>query len=394
MARIYKEGWLRAYDKYIVKQESPSIFHFWVSCAIVGAAMRRNVYIDRGAYKVFPNNYIFLIAKSGGCKKSAAMDLGMNFIHQLKDAHVICGKMTTEGLTDEMDRATIDPMGVVKPDGSILIQADELSYLFGKSAYVTDLVTFLTAAYTGKARLDFLTRGRGLVQVRNPCPSILAGSTPEQLGEIFPSMTLASGFMARVLLIYAERGSRVPKPIIDHDMEDGLVKDLHEIGRLCGEMVLDDDADEMFDDWYMSLENINVSKDIETFYERKHDHVLKTAMILSAAESNEMRITKKHLEQALTAIDMIEADISNAVSYIGSTQQANTMDFMEGIIRSVYPESLSHSTLMRRIYKRLTYGAQEFREIMEFLIDQERVKEDVTSRGIFYTAIIRKGKKK
>jgi len=393
MSRNYKEGWLRAYtDKYIIRQESPPIFHFWVGMTVIAAALRRNVFIDKGFYEVYPNQYVFLIAGSAGCMKSASMSIGMKFIHEIRDVHSICGKMTTEGLTDEMQHVCVDANNVVKPDGSILLQADELSYLFGKSSYVTDLLSFLTAAYTGEARLDFLTRGRGLVQVRNPCPSILAGCTPEQMGEIFPSMTLASGFMGRVILVYGRKGVRVPSPLKDREMEEPLLEDLQEISELQGEMTLTDEANELFDSWYMELGKYEPTKDVESFFNRKHVHVLKAAMALSVSESNKLIITETHLKQAITLIDMIEADIPHALGSIGATQQANALDFLEGIIRSVYPQSLSHSVLLRRIYRRLTYGAQEFEEMISLLKEQDKIVEGATTKGKFYTAVMKRKK--
>jgi len=160
-------------------------------------------------------------------------------------------------------------------------------------------------------------------------------------------------------------------------------------------MVIEKDADEAFDRWYMDLDNYTPSKDLETFYERKHDHVLTTAMILSAAESDEMIITLNHLEQALAAVQHVEDNISAAVSHIGATHQANTADFMEAMIRSVYPESMSHSVLLRRMYKRLSYGASEFKELVGMLEDQGKIKPTESVKGTVYTAIIhKKGRKK
>ena len=83
----------------------------------------------------------------------------------------------------------------------------------------SDLLDFLTSAYTSKARLDFLTRNKGFKTVRNPCPSLMAACTLAQLGDIFPSITLVSGFMARTLLIYGVRTKRVAKPILDETLE-------------------------------------------------------------------------------------------------------------------------------------------------------------------------------
>jgi len=377
------ESWLPAYRRYIIKQESPDIFHFWIAMAIVAASLKRNVFVDRDAYKVYPNQYIFLVAKSGMCKKSAAMDIGLDLIQKIEEITVIHGRATVEGLIDLMNKAAPDPNGVIKPDGSVLIHADELSYLFGKASYITDLITFFTAAYTSKARLDFLTRGKGLAKVRNPCPTILAGTTPEQMGDIFPSLVLSSGFMARILLVWGSDVRRVAKPALDHRMEDALVHDLGCISQLCGEVKMTDEAEEYFDPWYEALPRPEVPELI-AFYQRKHDHVLKTAICISVAESDNLIITLDHLNSAIAAIEYVESQIPEAIASIGATAQSTISDHILAIVRLAAPHGVSHSEILRKIYKRLTYGAQEFQQIIDSLKQAEKISESANKKGIFY----------
>jgi len=378
------ESWLSAYRHYIIKQESPDIFHFWIAMSVVAASLKRNVFVDRDAYQIYPNQYIFLVAKSGLCKKSVAMETGLNLIQKIEDITVVHGRATVEGLIDLMNKAAPDPSGLIKPDGSLLVHADELAYLFGKASYITDLITFFTAAYSSKTRMDFLTRNKGLAKVRNPCPSILAGTTPEQMGDIFPSLVLASGFMARVLLVWGSNVERVAKPALRREMEDALIHDLGCISQLCGEIKLTEEADDYFDSWYEALKPPEVPELI-AFYQRKHDHALKAAICISVAESDEMKITLDHLNAAISAIEYVEARIPDAIASIGATIQSTIGDQIVNIIRSKAPSSISHSAVLRRIYKRLNYGAQEFQQIIESLKQAEKIKEVASERGIFYT---------
>lgn len=382
--RKLQKSWLESYRDYIVKQESPDIFHFWVGMTLIATTLKRNIFVDRGAYQVFPNLYVFLVAKSGLCRKSAAMDIGVGLIDHIQNLDIVHGRMSVEGLIDAMNKATLSPDGKIKPDGSILIHADELSYMLGKASYITDLLSFLTAAYTGKAKLDFLTRGKGLCKVRNPCPTILAGTTPEQMGEIFPSMTLMSGFMARVLLVFGERGSRIPKPRLDRSMEDLLIHDLGCMGELHGPLVLTKEADAMFDTWYENLKPPKYSE-LSSFYERIHDHVLKTAMLLSISESDELLVHERHLTSALSAISHVEEKIPTAIAHVGATEQSNTADMVVSIITSITPEPMSRSVLLRRVYRRLSGGAPEFQTIIDGLKESQRIYEQANNRGIFYS---------
>lgn len=382
--RQLNESWLTAYRRYIVKQESPDIFHFWVGMQMISAALKRNIYIDRDAYKVYPNQYVFLVADSGLCKKSTAMEIGLDLVKKIEGIDVVHGRMSVEGLIDYMDKASIGANGKVRPDGSVLIHADELAYLFGKASYITDLVTFFTAAYTSKAQLDFLTRNKGFCKVRNPCPSIITGTTPEQIGDIFPSLTLVSGFMARVLMIYGEAGARVAKPKLNRDLEDILIHDLGCISEMFGEIKLTEEVDQAFDTWYESMASPPVPE-LSSFYERKHDHVLKASLVISVAESDKMIIDMSHFTKAINVIEYIEKRIPRAISYIGSTVQGSIIDLMLGIIRTTHPRPMSRSVLLRRIYRRLTGGAKEFQEIIDNLIEQEKIDYEASPQGIFYT---------
>ncbi|HDY89369.1 MAG TPA: DUF3987 domain-containing protein [bacterium] len=385
------ESWLSAYRHYIIKQESPDIFHFWIAMSMVAASLKRNVFVDRNAYQVYPNQYIFLVAESALCKKSAAMDIGIDLIQKIEDITVVHGRATVEGLIDLMNKAAPDPTGTIKPDGSILVHADELAYLFGKASYITDLITFFTAAYTSRARLDFLTRKTKLVKVRNPCPSILAGTTPGQMGDIFPSLTLSSGFMGRVLLIWGSSVKRVAEPALRREMEDALIHDLGCISQLCGEIKMTEEAKTYFNSWYEALKPPDM-QELLPFFQRKHDHALKAAICISVAESDKMVITLDHLNAAISAIEYVEARIPDAIASIGATIQSTIGDQIVNIIRSKAPSSISHSMVLRRIYKRLNYGAQEFQQIIESLKQAEKIKEVASERGIFYTLWSKKGK--
>ena len=366
--------WLSTYqNEYIIKQESPPHYHFWVGAQLISTALRRNVHISRGAYDIFPNQFVILVSDSGRCRKSAAMGLGMDLISRLDDLNIINGRATVEGLLDSLSKKTNVNLTTQKavPDGSCLIYADELSYLFGKSSYITDLISFLTAAYTGKAKLDFLTRNKGMAQVRNPCPGILAGTTPQQMGEIFPSMTIYSGFMARVLLIYGTRKQsiRVSLPIINKDLEDLLIHDLGCISELTGTILLDEETEIFYNKWYEDMP-LPRAPELEAFHERKHDHVLKLALVLSISESDELVIRMHHLLEAIERIEEVELHTPQALSYIGATVQSATRDIVLRIIQSMYPETMGHSILMQRVNRRLTGGGVEFNLIIDQLLDE------------------------
>lgn len=380
MRRINR-GWIETYIKeYIIKQESPLQFHFWVATQMIGATLRRNVWLNRGAYKLYPNMFVFLITESGACRKGAAMRLGLKFLQNVKEVSILYERTSLEGLMVRMDKVTKLPNDKFIPDGSILIVADELSDLFGTAAYLGDLVSGLTSMYTG-ARFDLTTRNKGVLSVINPAPSILAGCTPEHFGKIFPEITKSSGFLGRVILVTGFREHRVSKPEVKHDLEEYLLEDLQAIADLYGEIRLSHEAEQWFDDWYNELPE-EPNHGLPAFHERKHDHLLKLAMVLSISENDEMIVHLNHLEAALIVLDLIEEGIDPAIQYIGATGESVLGEHVMRILKG-HKGEMDHSSLMRRMYKYVK-NSDDFRLLMDTLSDTGRVAMRRENKKIVY----------
>ena len=385
MPRKLKTSWLQAYRDYILKQESPDIFHFWVGLTMISASLRRHIWIDRGAYKVYPNQYVILLAESALCRKSVAMNIGMDLLKPNKEIRIVYERTTLEGLMDIMKGAWVSPSGKIKTDGSVTLHADELSNLFSKASYITDLVSFLTAIYTSPSgRKDFLTRNKGWCKVVDPCAVLITGTTPEQLGEIFPVISLVSGFMGRVLLIVGKKGKRVAKPLLKESMRQTLADDLFHIGTLEGPMIVPDETEKAFTDWYEAMSG-PPSPELASFYERKHDHVWKTAMLISIAESDDMILTPTHFYAALAEINHVEDNIPRAIAYIGATERSGLGEIVLRIIRKSAPLPVSHSVLLRRMHRKIQ-DKDEFQVIIDTLKESRLIKEEVRGAGIYYTS--------
>ena len=380
--RKFQTGWLRAYKHYVAQQESPDIFHYWIALQTISGTLKRRVWIDRGAYKLYPNMYLILVTDSGACRKSVAMEIGMDLLREIPEVTIVSERASLEGLMDKMQRVEIVD-GKARPDGSVFIHADELSDLFGKAAYITDLMSFLTAAYSSRSRLEFLTRNRGLCSVRNPCPCMLSGTTPEGFGTIFPTAITSSGFLGRILLVTGSRARRIAKPQIRHEMKPNLVLDLRMMGSLSGEIKLSPEAEHTYTTWYENLPEYN-SRVLPSFYERKHDHVLKTALLISVSESNDMVISNDHILDAFRAIDLVESRFENAMRFIGATQESIHADTIVKIVMSGSPNPVSYSDIMRKMYRKVK-GAAELKAILEILVESKRLRRVVKGRAVFYT---------
>jgi len=97
-------------------------------------------------------------------------------------------------------------------------------------------------------------------------------------------------------------------------------------------------------------------------------------------------ITRNHVRSAIDFVEIAEESMHNVVTHIGATAQSTVGDLILTVLKAAYPEQVSHSDMLRRVYKRVK-NAAEFKEIIETLIESRRVIEEGSQKGIFYTFI-------
>src|SRR3972149_5376742 len=98
-----KQGWLTNYLDYVKLQESPIEFHFWVGVCLIGATLKRNVWFNKqDYYSVFPSQFVILVAKSGACKKSTAINIGVDILREIDYVNIMPEKATPEALLEGM----------------------------------------------------------------------------------------------------------------------------------------------------------------------------------------------------------------------------------------------------------------------------------------------------
>ncbi len=383
------DDFLQSYKEYTLDHESPDQFHMWIASSIIAGALRRKVWLDRGAYRLYPNMYIFIVAESASSRKTAAMGIGLNILRGLFDIDILYERTSPEGLIDRMSKMHPDIRDVVGPggismDGSIFISADEVSNLFGKSAYVLDLITILTSSYTCGTIVEFTTRNKGISKVYNPCPNMLAGTTPQQMSEVFPSLTLFNGFLGRTVLVAGKRRKRKATPIMYDDLKGKLTEDLILINNLEGEFKFTKEADKAFTHWYeKELPDDPPIGILPSFYERLHDHVLKMAMILSVSRKDDLIIDIEDFRQSVNILDFTMNKSSDVFSYVGATQESTITDLLYDAIRGSFPESISQNALINRFYRRFK-SMEDFESSLNMLIKTNKVKTFANATGVHY----------
>lgn len=274
-ALVPTEGWLHEYIEWSRNTEPPTVFHFFVGATIIGAALARNVWFDKGAYQVYPNLNTIIVAPSGICRKTSACNLGMSLYSKV-GGNVMADKQTPEALIDSLKTST---------NATGLIYAPEMAVFLGKQKYNEGMIPLLTALFDCPKEFKAKTLGRGESTLTNVAISALMCSTIDWIQTGIPKDSFGGGFMSRFLFIVQESTSRVfplPPPL-DPEVRKTLTAGLTTIKRKKGAFTFTQQAQDWYIHWYRTRPALRGDKQYAGYFERVPDHLIRLAMIMRTA---------------------------------------------------------------------------------------------------------------
>lgn len=324
MPRKCSGGIIAEFCKRCEKTEVPSLFAFWTGVFGVAECLGRDCFIDQGHYTVYPNMYVVLVAGSAKCRKSTSIELIRDFIKQVEPPiKMLSQKLTPEAMISALSGKVVkDKTQMVEEAVGCFIN-DELSTLIDKNTFASSLIPILTKLYDCKD-FEYETKARGAEAVRNPCLSILGGSTIQWIREAIPPHAIGGGFTSRVVFVYrTQRERSIPWPIKtqeDVDREKRIIHDMNEIRQMRGPFGVSEEAIEIYSKEYDEFLNgpLTASPHLGGYVGRRHVTLLKTAMALSAAIKDTREIDAQDMYSAIQAIRVVEKSMDTVMRAITS----------------------------------------------------------------------------
>lgn len=331
----------------------------------------RKVFFDRGYYVLYPNFFTVLVAGSARCRKSTAIGIGMSLLKSLDSIRVLSGKTSPERFLG--DALFAGPKDEDVPP--ILIHADELAVFLTKDSQGDKLIDILTKLFDCPDKFEYKTWNHGIITLRDVFIAIIAGTTPEGAAKCITDYAFGGGWASRLILVHqADTNKRNALPELSNDeilLREELVAGLLRIGRQRGPFELTPAGKAFYIDWYGKI-TFPEDKRMEGYYGRKHDHVLRLAMILSAAQLEHPRVDEDHLEAAVTALDRIELEMPCALAQVGTT---DVRIHIERITRQMQKyKRIAHSDLLKKNWHYL--HGPEFRDIIDMMITAGYITRD------------------
>lgn len=309
--------------------------------------------MDRGFYTLYPNLYNCFVSSSGVGMKSTARDIGIEIMEKAcPEVTVMRGKLTIPYLVVWMQTAlTKNPEG----NAEVTIYSREFKVFTKGIVSDSSLIEDLTDLYDCPPEWDYRTKTQGIFNIKRPCINIQACSTPEWLTTGSAADVIGGGFSSRLLPIAItkdEKSISWPKKTeLEKDLEGLLIEDLQAISKLNGSFFVTDSAKEYFDQWYQVRDKYKKDDErLKGYYSKKHDMVLKLAMILSVSLDDNMSVDVNHIEAALAMLGQIEVSMSFAYTGVAWGEAAKYNDRVLQKIKDAGEGGIAHSELMRAFH--------------------------------------------
>jgi len=376
LARHFKH-WLKSYCDFTAASEAPLDFHFWTGVSTIAACLRRRVWKDELLFKWTPNFYIIFVGPAGVVTKSTTLNIGFKMLRNVPGIFFGPDSMTWHGLAKKFEASFeyadwINPVTMKSdpvPMSPITCSISELGTFLRPDD--GSLISFLTDMWDGKERpFDHATKDSGELKIENPWLNVIGATTPEWMQDNFPASMLQQGIGSRILFVYGETKrhftaypSRVTK-IIDHDKTlKELTEDLIHMSKLIGPYEMTEEAYVWGEDWYKRHHSGARSTSMASgryggYLARKQTHLHKLAMVLAAAQRDDLLIQKEDLETAEKVLEGAEGSMIKVFESVGIVDEAKHVAELVTYVRT-------YKWITGPDLRRLTYNIMDERDFKQ-----------------------------
>lgn len=371
-------NWLQSYGDYTADNEAPESFHLWVGLGTIVGASRRNTYIQMQHFDVLSNMSIVLVAPPGTARKTTALKIGRNLLKEVPGIHFTTKASSPAALIQQF--ASLPE----KDQQSLTCISYELGTFFSQNA--AEMVDLATDLWDGNPDWDKQTIARGVEKITKPWFNFQAGTTPQWLGDYLTATAVEGGWVARSLFIFEDRrklANPIPRPRPElRTLRKDLINDLVQISTLHGEFAFSAEAERVYTEWYLDESRFPkyIDSRVSGYYERKHSHVLKTAMALALAERDELILEAVDINAALQLLKQIEPGYHRSFSAVGKNIHATDTERILSQVFASGEAGLPKSAIVAK-----NYHAMPMRDL-EDAITQLEIMQVIRKRNGRYTA--------
>lgn len=360
-------------DTFIEKTEGmliPLSFRRWTAIATIAGALERNVFTVTYRSVLFPNLFVILSGEPA-TGKSLLVNEARKLWVSVSGLQVGPDNPTKASFLDSLqaaERPSVNGSGMTL-SAPLSIACREFGVLFPKNdvAFMEDL----TDIYDNPEKYTAPRRTTKSVEIDRPIVNILAGATPDKLGDFFPDVAWGQGFTSRLLLIYGTAVESSDRNIFAKRYETDATwlkqrlnyfhKELH------GEFEWAPDAALAMNTWANDgLPPVPTYGRLRHYNSRRLSHVLKLAMISAISADHDLNIELSDFERAKTWLLEAEALMPDIFRAMAQKSDILILDDIEHEVRSVYYRQVRGA--------RRPIGEEVIYTLLETRVPSERVR--------------------
>ncbi len=283
--------------------ETPLTFWYWAGLAALSASVKDNVYLDQQLYKLYPNIYVMLHAKSG-LKKGPPVSMAKQLVRQVNNTRIISGRSSIQGILKELGTAFTQPGGIVVNKAIAFICSSELSSSVVEDKAAMVILTDLYDRHYNEGDWKSLLKSENF-KLRDPTITMLTATNQSHSDEFFGQKDIQGGYFARTFIIYADKENKINSLVdpLEHPPDYKILAEhLKELTKLSGPFhkLYDTPAGDYYREWYNEFARLRVDMTDDTgTLNRFGDSVLKVAMLLSLSRTSELKIGLDSMQEAV-----------------------------------------------------------------------------------------------
>jgi len=325
-----------------------------------------------------------------GTRKNTAIDIAMDLIQGVKtipfSADCTTGPALVEAIKESAQLTEFDDgakmkhcsITVVSKEFKLFLKADE------------NMTTWLTDLFDSRRLWTYRTKGKGTYPIEGVWLNLIGGVTPSWFTSSMINEVVSEGFTSRILFIVEYEPRKLTahprKTESDSKLEEALIHDLLMIHSMKGEFQLDSEADKFFVNWYENpIDNpLRNDERFSGYFARKHIHLLKTAMVISACISDSKIVTRLNIEHALDMIESTEARMIDAFGASGRSLMSADIDDVMKLLRKY--KRLSRDQIWKQIWRDV--NPMNADHVFTVLQDMKMIEKAIDGEGkIWYVWI-------
>ena len=378
-------NWVKQVVAEHAESEAPERFFYWAALAAISATVRKNVSLDRFYYRLYPNIYVFLVAKSG-MKKSIPITMCKGLLTRANCTRVVSGRTSIQAVLKDFGKACSLKNGaapLLEAHG-ILLSGELASFLVEDPAALT-ILTDLHDTHAYPEEWINNLKIAGIDKLKAPCIQVLGATNEEHFSDAVPANAIGGGFIARTFIVFSDQrgklNSLTERPKLVPDL-DKLTTRLLEIKSLKGDFIWADSAKKLYDAWYYAFMS-EPRHDPTGTYNRIGDQVIKVAMLLALGEGDDLVLTKPIIEEALVEC----LDCTNGMKQITMGAGAATLSRQTKLVLRDLISRPDHKIERQRLLQKYwgEFDAFDLDRIIETLLGAGAITKEMHGTKVTYT---------